>query len=452
MDSNKGATPKPTMKKGHPNPERLDQTIEIIEAPSKVFVVASMATLVSLGVWSIVAEIPSTVPAQAVFIVPQSIKILQATGNGRFFFKDDLSTDTSKSISSFISLVTRELREILNNPSEITSEQQSKEISESINNFFRISTEATNDIEKAKISYKDQVSSNTGLQTGEIYGYILNEQTALNFASQLATYSQQNLYSNLAVKSNDKLLNQGNMIDNALSKRVVTIQELAKQGIVSQSTVLQAKQQVLQQNQTNISQALSLQSTKSDKSEGLSRLLGNIVASTEGIQLKAKENIQILSKLVSSGTSVTANQNVAIATTSQGIPYIISCFIPGLSFSGVKKGAKVLVSPVNVDQNKYGSIIGTIEDVSNVGLGPDDAKTLIGVPSILSTIYSKEQTLFYATVRLRKANNFTGYQWSSSNGPNFRIPQTTTASVQIVTDTYRPYQVVLPFLKSITGN
>ena len=143
MKSDQPSPPKSAMKKGHPNPERLDQTIEIVEAPSKVFVVASAATIVALGIWSVVAEIPSTVPAQAVFIEPQTIKIIQSPGNGQFFFKRDLSPKTSGDISRFIAVVTNEMNKMLYNPNEITSSQTTKEISNSINNFFQISTQAS---------------------------------------------------------------------------------------------------------------------------------------------------------------------------------------------------------------------------------------------------------------------------------------------------------------------
>jgi len=452
MNSDQPSQPKSTMKKGHPNPERLDQTIEIVEAPSKVFVVASAVTIAALGIWSVVAEIPSTVPAQAVFIEPRTIKIIQSPGNGQFFFKRDLSPKTSEDISRFIAVVTNEMNKMLYNPSEITSSQTTKEISNSINNFFQISTQASTDVKTVKPRNTNEQDNDTLVSAGEVYGYILNEQTALNFASELGTFTQQNIYSNLALRSNKTLLDQGNLIDNALSRRVKTLQELAKQGIVAQSSILQAKQQVLQQNQSNITQSLTVQSTKSDTSEGLSKLLGNIVASTRSIQIRSNQKIILLSRLVSSGSFVISNQNIAIATTSTGTPYLISCFIPGVSFSGVKNGSKVLVSPVNVDQNTYGSIVGTVVNVSSVGLGADDAKTLIGVPSIISTIYSTQQSLFYATIKLEKADNITGYKWTSSNGPSFQIPITTVANVKLVTNTYRPYQIVLPFIKSITGN
>jgi HlyD family secretion protein len=451
MPPNDSSSVKPTMKKGHPNPERLDQTIEIIEAPSKVFIFTSAFTVGALMVWSVLAEIPSTVPAQAVFIQPQTIQIIQSTGNGQFFFKDDISANTSQQINKFISIVSDEMNKMLYNPNLVTSPETTANISDSINTFFKISTQASKDTKQLS-STPNSYQKPSFVKAGDVYAYILNEQTALNFASQLGIFSQQNIYSNLATNGNQKLLNQGGLIDAALVRRVNTLQALAKQGIVAQSTILQAKQQVLQQNQSNTTQSLTLQSTKSDKSESLAKLLGNIVASTKSIQIRSNEDLIILSRLVSSGSYVTSNQNVAIATNSTSTPFLISCFIPGVSFSGVKRGSKVLVSPENVDENTYGSIVGTVENVSSVGLGADDAKTIIGVPSVISTIFRNQPSLFFATIRLQKSETFTGYKWTSSNGPSFQIPRTTIANVKLVTNTYKPFQLVLPFIKSITGN
>jgi hypothetical protein len=286
---------------------------------------------------------------------------------------------------------------------------------------------------------------------GEEIGFILNEQTALNFAGQLAAYSQKNIYSNVSSKANNQLLEKGNALDNALSQRVKTMQELASLGVVAKSSVLQTKQQQLQQIQSNIDQKLSIQSSKSNVYLGLTQLLGSIVASTRGIVLRSDQNIIILSKLISSGSIVTTNQSIAIASARMTGPSVISCFIPGTSFSGVERGDMVLVSPVNVDQNTYGSIIGHIVDISAVALSSDDALNVIGDPGSTQTLFKSSQALFFATVKLQAAKNSSGYEWTSSNGPPFRIPITTIANIKIVTHSYKPYQIVLPFLKSITG-
>lgn len=439
------------MKKGHPNPDRLDQTIKIIEAPSKIFIWASAVTVAALAVWSVVADIPATVPATAVFIQPYSVSTLKATGDGRFFFKSDLSDRTAADISSFVSLVNQELASIMQDPYKITSQQTIDRVSNGINTFFQLATAASLESDNLKRDANRFCTSCINLKSGEVFGYILNDQMALNFASNLALFSQQDIYTNVAVNANRGLLAQGNLVDEALAKRVKTLQELEQQGIVAQSTTLQAKQQLLQQNQTNISQSLSLKSNQSNKNQQLSKLLGNIAASTRSIQLKANYHVTILSKLVSSGSKVATNQGLAIVSTSNTRPYLISCFIPGASFSGVHVGDKVLVSPINVDQNAYGSISGRIESISTVSLGSDDAQVIIGDPSVIKTLFSSEQSLFFTTVRLDKASTFSGYKWTSSNGPDFQIPITTISNVQIITRSYKPYQIVLPFLKSVSG-
>ena len=110
------------------------------------------------------------------------------------------------------------------------------------------------------------------------------------------------------------------------------------------------------------------------------------------------------------------------------------------------------MSPVNVDPNKYGSITGSIESISEISLGPVDAQVIIGDPSVVKTLFSSEQNLFFTTIKLDKSNTTSGYKWNSSDGPNFQIPKTTIADVQIITNSYKPYELVLPFLKSIGGS
>lgn len=442
----------PTVKKGHPNPERLDQTVEIYDAPSKIFVGASIATSIALGIWAFSANIPSTMPAKAVFIEPYTVYTLNSTGNGRYFFKDDISPATSNQISAFVALVTSQLNRMISEPSLELSSSTITFITSSINSFFQISTKAEADAKSLNVNSRGYSKNYPSLPAGGVVGYILNEQTALNFASQLATFSQKDRYSSLSINSYRSLLSQGNRLEAALAQRVRTMNELSAQGIVAKSSVLQSRQQELQQNQSNISQLLSLQSSKSGKSESLTELLGTIVASTRGIQMITSQNITLLSKLIRSGTVVTANQPIAIGTTGAKRPYTILCFIPGTSYSGVKRGAKVLVSPVNVDQNTYGSIVGEIQQISPVAIGPDNATALIGSSALTNSVFTGQQNLFVATIALRSADSPSGYKWTSSNGPSFEIPLTTIANVQVVTHTYKPYQIVLPFLRSATGS
>ena len=79
------------IKKGHPNPERLDQTVSIIDPPASAFIAVTSATILALGAWTILAKIPSTVPAQAVFIEPHTVSTIKSTGAGRFFLEKDQS-------------------------------------------------------------------------------------------------------------------------------------------------------------------------------------------------------------------------------------------------------------------------------------------------------------------------------------------------------------------------
>ena len=440
------------IKKGHPNPERLDQTVSIIDPPASAFIVATSATILALGAWTILAKIPSTVPAQAVFIEPNTVSTIKSTGAGRFYFKKDLSNKTSSEINALIGVVTNELTKILNNPQTITTKTTMDAVKKDVNSFLAIATRANTEVSEIKNNKEEVALTRTKIKNGEALGYIINEQTALNFANQLATVSQQNIYNDLGISANNILLNKGTLIDNALTKRVKKLEELSKQGVVAESTVLQSKQQVLQQYQSNTSQMLAGQSNKSTKNQDLTKLLGTIMASTRNMQIRSPKTMEILARLVTSGTLVSEGQNIAIATTSENKPHAISGFVPSSSFTGVKKGSMVLVSPVNVDVNTYGSIIGYVDFVSPVGVGMDDAQALIGDASITKTIFSQQSNLFYITIRLAKANTFTGYKWSSSNGPEYHIPISTLANLKIVTDTYHPYEIVLPFLKSATGN
>jgi HlyD family secretion protein len=46
---------------------------------------------------------------------------------------------------------------------------------------------------------------------------------------------------------------------------------------------------------------------------------------------------------------------------------------------------------------------------------------------------------------------FTGYQWSSSQGPNLKISPGTTATVRVKVEERAPITFVLPILRSSSG-
>jgi len=120
----------------------------------------------------------------------------------------------------------------------------------------------------------------------------------------------------------------------------------------------------------------------------------------------------------------------------------------------IKEGMQVQVTPSLVKRERYGGIVGTVTKVSPFPVTLNEMKTIIGSENIAKSLgdslNGKAPIQVFATLET-DPNTFSGYKWSSSDGPALKLSSGTTTEVRVKVGEVAPISYVIPMLRSVTG-
>ncbi|NEO60683.1 MAG: NHLP bacteriocin system secretion protein [Moorea sp. SIO4G2] len=118
----------------------------------------------------------------------------------------------------------------------------------------------------------------------------------------------------------------------------------------------------------------------------------------------------------------------------------------------IKPGMKIYVTPDTVRREKFGSIIGTVSEVSPFPITQQGATKLIGNSTIAENLASKVRPVIEIHGKLQADSSTpSGYAWSSSQGPSLTVTSGTTVTVQVTIEEQTPITLVLPILRQLSG-
>ena len=126
-------------------------------------------------------------------------------------------------------------------------------------------------------------------------------------------------------------------------------------------------------------------------------------------------------------------------------------YLPTDSHAALYEGMPALVTPANVDPGEYGSIVGRVHKVDEF-LSDRQTITAVVQDAVLAERLSRKGPAFAVRVDLVESRDTTsGYVWSSSGGPPFRIAPGTTVSASITIRHERPIELIIPALGKLLG-
>jgi HlyD family secretion protein len=141
----------------------------------------------------------------------------------------------------------------------------------------------------------------------------------------------------------------------------------------------------------------------------------------------------------------------SIAAEAPSAKLVGVAFLPVSEGKKIQKGMKMHITPTTVQRERYGGIIGTVTNVSAFPITKDGALSLVGNPDLVQSLMSQgPQIQVFAELQPDKST-FSGYQWSSSKGPQVKISPGTTTAVRVTVEERAPITFVLPILRSWSG-
>ncbi|MDJ0690279.1 MAG: NHLP bacteriocin system secretion protein [Xenococcaceae cyanobacterium MO_188.B32] len=120
----------------------------------------------------------------------------------------------------------------------------------------------------------------------------------------------------------------------------------------------------------------------------------------------------------------------------------------------VKPGMSVQITPSIVKRERYGGIVGEVSQVSAFPLTTQDMSSIIGnqnlAEDLVRSLGGKAPVQVFTSLK-PNADNVSGYEWSSSDGPPIELSSGTTAQVRVKIGNVAPISYVIPLFRSLTG-
>lgn len=117
----------------------------------------------------------------------------------------------------------------------------------------------------------------------------------------------------------------------------------------------------------------------------------------------------------------------------------------------IKPGMEAQVSPSTVKREDYGYMKATIDYVGEYPVTPQAVQSSVANQALAQELIGAIAKIEVRAKLSRSKETTSGYAWSSSGGPAFRIQSGTRVMVSVVVDRRRPITFVLPIIRRTLG-
>ena len=460
------------------SPERLDRLMQVV-TPKDWLPLAGLAVFGALGIlWSVKGNIPITVEGRGVLINPRRVVQFQSPISGQL---QSLNVKNGQCVKK------DQVLGIIN-PSDIKQQLQQQQ-----DKLAQLKQQA----QKTTLLRQQRTQLETEAITTESTSLKQRLQNTLSLTPRikqesLNSISQQRL-------SLQQRLQNAKELTPVLQKRLTKQQQLQKQGAISQERVLQAEQEYRQSRQSISEiqaqlQQLQLQETELQQryQENLNNITQikaeleklttrrkqieqNNLEATNSSQNQIQEVQQAIARLqkqvtdnsiiksphtgciveITATTGQYLNPGTRLGTLQTGEKATGTMSVTYFAVENGKKiqpGMKILITPDTVKRTRYGGIIGKITEVSPLPITSQGATSVVGNPEVVQQLMGERGGKIEAIAKLEMdSKTFSGYQWSSSQGPKLEISPGTTTTVRVKVEERAPITFVLPILREWSG-
>ncbi|MFB2934486.1 NHLP bacteriocin system secretion protein [Aerosakkonemataceae cyanobacterium BLCC-F154] len=171
--------------------------------------------------------------------------------------------------------------------------------------------------------------------------------------------------------------------------------------------------------------------------------------------IKSPNNGCILELTVTNGQVVTPGSRIgSIQIQKSAQPLLAVTYFAVRDGKQIKPGMPIQITPSIVKRERFGGIVGNVVSVSPFPVTKQGATSVIGNSEIVESLLSQSkeaQIEIWAELK-ENPHNFSGYEWSSSQGPlDVKLSTGTTTSAQVTVQQRAPIEFVLPFLREWSG-
>jgi HlyD family secretion protein len=392
------------------SPERLDVLMQVTSPMGWLAMLTIAGILVGVIVWSILGEIPERLTGQGVLLRGGANSEIRATGSG--------------------SLVTLELQ-----PNQVVS------IGQVVGTTMVAGSDADLQVAQTRVNEARSRRVTAGMS---------GNQAALAADSQIA------------VLRSDLLRQQGEL--EAANANVARLEELLAQKAIPASRVegARATRNGIANAITGIRGQIQAQENAKRQSRDGSGALDSEVAMAEAELKRAQAKIGAQEQVVSrvAGRVITVNKRVGDTVAPNDVIAVLEstdATVEVVAFVDASVGKRILpdmpteVSPTNVKAEEFGFMLASVSSRSEFPADPNYVMNQLRNEAVAKKLIG-QSAVTEVRARLKiKDSTPSGFEWSTSTGPGFKIGSGTLVSIAVVVERKAPITMVMPFLRKTFG-
>ena len=132
-------------------------------------------------------------------------------------------------------------------------------------------------------------------------------------------------------------------------------------------------------------------------------------------------------------------------------PLLATLYLPVDLGAHVRAGQEVEIMPTDVDVETYGFIPGRVVSVADMPSTPESMQAVLQNEFLVQQFSAAGPVIRVEATLSRDPATFSGYAWSSSDGPQMKLPGGTTCTARIVLERVAPITYAFPSLGQMQG-
>ncbi len=420
----------------------------------------SGASAVFLLGWFLFALLPSRKAGVGVHVLPESIITLYSPGQGYVFFSPQIKPEilqtseiarirNSRSLDMNVIDYLKHQGSRDGDPERLRSVEQYQSVTvflSPLKKDFSVSDSQVADHEKA-LKHDMPVCQQPGMPLA----FLLNNDTKSDLENSLMTGASFSAVIENQQRNYDRAIAEATRIYDHNKSIAQSAYELYKEGIISKAKLAE----YMSTQATDFNDVIDI---KSSKNTSFQNALTATLAARNKLQtflsqsyLLAPSTSCVVSQIVAPGAFVEANTPILITTTAKGsYPDVIPIYVNADYIGDIKVGNEAIITPTGFSTTQYGGIKGRVIKVSETIQTAGQMLKTLGVDTVSDSILKSQTSPFLVLVKLQKSKATpSGYEWTSSKGPDFTIPITTLMNATIITSRVSPATMALPALRDL---
>jgi len=393
------------------SPERLDELMEV--TPGKGWVALATIGAVAGGfvIWSIFGSIPERIDGQGMLVRGGGLRQLRAGGDGTLTGMTIKINDLVKD------------GQVIGQISQLGSTEEIKTAKQAFD-------QAQRDYEMSRGEDERTIAGIRGTIQG-LEGDKRITQTLLQKARETLTRQQQALKDGIVTRS---------VVDQA--ERDVASFEASLTGKEGQISNQNSQIRSVQERIRAKEEAVSRARRELERVSVVSSSLAKVTSTVEGHVVELRHRV---GDFVRNGEVIATIEPPA--TNIEPVVYISST-----NGKRVKAGMEVQVSPSTVRREEYGFMKGQVRTVGEYAVTSEGVEAVTGNKQLVEELLKSGTKIEVQVGLIVNRQTPSGYAWSSSDGPPFKVEGGTRVSVSVVASQSSPFNYyVTPIFRNMFG-